>query len=387
MNYSKLKTKFKACEITSCSFTDTSRMPLAWLFKIVCRKKNISEHLVFGSEELIETPTSIWSKQQEDNADAKDLLLIRKKHKNGFNCTEHHEKLGKTKRLTNTIPIFSKSEKHSIVFCKLGISSILFILYDKNRYLGYRDYYDYKSLVFVMNYDLFGKELSENNSPKHKRKYYPHENVRRTLFDYFNLDIYSTLQTVGKEQMPVITPVNTDIYLPKEMIAFDEAYTKKETDCIVHFFTDDRRFLRIFRNPKKYLPFLRKCAAVIEPDLSQYANMPYALRQAHAWLNRALAAWLQSNGVQIIQNITWSLKDSYGYSLAGRAKNTIVAVNCTGILKHDISKYLWREGYKNVVLELNPTKILRYGDRMLGEKTEISVYFENSNLKRLRHGW
>lgn len=238
----------------------------------------------------------------------------------------------------------------------------------------------------IVAIDFFGEELPLNSSKVRKKKRIKKESIRRTLYDYFMLDIFSTLPTVGKEQMPVLEPVDPNLELPNEMVAFDEAFTKKKTDCIVHFYTDDRRFLRIFRNPKKYLPFLKKCAAVIEPDLSQYANMPYALRQAHAWLNRALAAWLQNQGVRIIQNITWSLKDSYHYSLQGRAKNTIVAVNCTGIIGHDFSKYIWREGYKNVVLALNPTRILRYGDKMPDERTDISVYFDNSNLRHLRNG-
>lgn len=237
-----------------------------------------------------------------------------------------------------------------------------------------------------MEKDLFGEELPLNSSTIRKKKRTKNDGITRTLYDYFMLDIFSTLPTVGKEQMPVLEPVDANLELPNEMVAFDEAFTKKRINCIVHFFTDDRRFLRIFRNPKKYLPFLKECAAVIEPDLSQYINMPYALRQAHAWLNRALAAWLQSQGVNIIQNITWSLKDSYAYSLKGRAKNTIVAVNCTGIAGHDFSKYLWREGYKNVVLALNPTKILRYGDRMPDEKTDISIYFDNPNFKRQDNG-
>lgn len=209
---------------------------------------------------------------------------------------------------------------------------------------------------------------------------------RRTLYDYFNLDLFGSFLTAGKEQMPILLPVECNIELPNNMMCFDEAYTKNVTDCIIHFYTDDRRFLRIIRNPKKYLPFLKRCAAVIEPDLSQYANMPYALRLAHAWLNRSIAAWLQSNGVRIIQNITWSLKDSYEYSLAGRAKNTIVAVNSTGVVGHEFSEYLWNRGYENVVMPLQPVKILRYGDRMPNERMEISVYYENTNLKRLRNG-
>ena len=52
----------------------------------------------------------------------------------------------------------------------------------------------------------------------------------------------------------------------------------------------------------------------------------------------------------------------------------------------DFSKYLWKEGYKNVVLPLQPTTIIRYGDKMPDEMSDISIYFENSNLKRLRNG-
>ena len=232
--------------------------------------------------------------------------------------------------------------------------------------------------------DLFGEQLSP--CLKDKIHNINRTKGRRTLYEYFNLDLFGNLPTTGKEQMPIINPIDNHIDLPKEMMAFDVAYSKKNTNCIVHFYTDDRRFLRIIRNPEKYVPFLKECKAVIEPDLSQYANMPYPIRLAHAWLNRAIAAWLQLQGVKIIQNVTWSLKDSYGYSLEGRAKNTIVAVNSTGVRNHDVSKYLWNEGYKNVVLPLSPTKILRYGNQMPNEKADISVYFSNPNLNKMHHG-
>ena len=103
--------------------------------------------------------------------------------------------------------------------------------------------------------DIFGEELPLNSSKVRKKQRNKKEGITRSLFDYFMLDIFSTLPTVGKEQMPVLEPVDASLELPNEMVAFDEAFTKKKTDCIVHFFTDDRRFLRIFRNPKKYLPF------------------------------------------------------------------------------------------------------------------------------------
>ena len=232
--------------------------------------------------------------------------------------------------------------------------------------------------------DLFGEYIAPKTVPpiRHKRGFSP----RRTLYDYFNLDLFGNLPTEGPEQMPILLPYEASRELPQRMVAFDKAFTKRDSDCIVHFYEDDRRFLRIIRNPKKYLSYLRDCAAVIEPDLSQYINMPYAMRQFNAWLNRAVAAWLQRHGVNIIQNVTWSKKDSYGYSLAGRASNTVIAVNCTGICHSPYSKHLWREGYRNVALALYPTTIIRYGDRMPDERTDISVYFDNPNFNRNSHG-
>ena len=50
------------------------------------------------------------------------------------------------------------------------------------------------------------------------------------------------------------------------------------------------------------------------------------------------------------------------------------------------AKYLWRKGYEEAIKVLEPILIIRYGDKMPGEREEISVYFENINLKNLRNG-
>lgn len=231
-----------------------------------------------------------------------------------------------------------------------------------------------------MENNLFGEETTLNKEVFHQKK----KDKQYTLRSYFKIDIYGNLPTAGKDKMPVLEPYNG--YIPNRMVAFDEAFSKKDTDCIVHFYEDDRRFLRLFRNPEKYLDFLRGCSAVIGPDLSQFADMDYHTRLYHAYQNRAMSVWLQKKGVKIIPNVTWSLNDSFEYSRTGMPHNSIVAVNCTGILNHDVSMYMWREGYKNVVLPLQPSVIIRYGDKMPDENSEITIHFDNERLKRLRYG-
>ena len=168
--------------------------------------------------------------------------------------------------------------------------------------------------------NLFGEEFCDDKIKRPLVLKKIHKQC--TLFDYFNLDILNTLPVSESNEMPILEAYNGEI--PDRMVAFDEAYRKKDTDCIVHFYEDDRRFLRLFRNPNKYLDFLKACALVIEPDLSQYADMPYALRQFHAYLNRVMAAFLQHNKCRVVSNLTWSLPDSYQYSLSGRPKDSVV---------------------------------------------------------------
>lgn len=88
----------------------------------------------------------------------------------------------------------------------------------------------------------------------------------------------------------------------------------------------------------------------------------------------------------MIPNVTWSTPDTYDYSFTGIPKHSVIAINCTGIKGNHASMYLWRKGYQEALRILEPTLIIRYGDKMPEEREDISVYFENTNLKNLRNG-
>ena len=204
------------------------------------------------------------------------------------------------------------------------------------------------------------------------------------LAELFHTEIYGSLPTAGETPLPVLEPIN-NIY-PKRLVPFHVAYANKDYDCTVHFYIGDDLFLRVLLHPEKYLEFFQKCHSVIGPDLSQYANMCAEDRYYSAYINRAFTAYLQRNGVRVIANVTWSLPDSYSYSFSGVPKNSVVAINCTGILKYAASKYLWQKGYHEAYRTLHPCLIVRYGDVMPNEHKEISIYFENERLKYLRNG-
>lgn len=206
-------------------------------------------------------------------------------------------------------------------------------------------------------------------------------------FNYQELlhhELYGSLPSASRKSLPVLKPT-PDIF-PIRLLPFHEAYAHKTYTCTVHFFINDNHFLRVLRDPEKYLDFFKKCHSVIGPDLSQYSDMSEEDRYLSAYVNRAFSLYLQNNGVRVIPNCTWSLPDSYEYSFSGIPQNTTIAVNSNGVLKHNVSKYLWLRGYKTACDALKPSTIIRYGSYVPNENTSISIYFDNERIKNLHYG-
>lgn len=196
------------------------------------------------------------------------------------------------------------------------------------------------------------------------------------------------LRVDNKTKVPIIERYEVSDTLPERMIAFHEAISSKQTDfdLIVHFYEYDYHFMRLFRNPDKYVSRLLPYKYVLSPDMSQFVEMPYYSRYANNCHNKALAQYLQKKGVNIIANVSWSLPDSYDFCFAGVPIGTVVAVNSNGVNAHADSKYLWRKGYDEMLRRLQPTRIIRYGQKMPDECEDISIYYDNEYLRRMRHG-
>lgn len=202
------------------------------------------------------------------------------------------------------------------------------------------------------------------------------------------LDFQLTTKTNKITKVPIIENYNVVGPLPSKMIAFHESIRSgvKDYDAIVHFYENDYLFIRLFRNPTKYIPILMKYRYVISPDLSQYIEMPYYSRFANNCHNKAMAQFLQNNGINIIANVTWSKPDSYNYCFDGIPVGTIIAINSNGVSSHLDSIYLWHKGYNEALKRLKPSLIIRYGCKMSDENEDISIYYENGYLRRMHHG-
>ncbi len=197
-----------------------------------------------------------------------------------------------------------------------------------------------------------------------------------------NLHLDKSCIYTGECDMPVVQPYRDDP--PDRLIPFNVALQTDDTDAGVHFFIDDYQFDRVWTQPRRYLSMLRRHQAVIAPDFSQFADMPQAVRIWQNYRGKMLSAWWQREGVRVIPNVTWSTPDSFRYCFDGQPTDSVIAINCQGIRSSNLSMYFWRMGYKEAVRRLRPRLILRYGDIIPGEQEDISVYYPNEYIKKLK---
>lgn len=206
--------------------------------------------------------------------------------------------------------------------------------------------------------------------------------ARKSRLD--NLHLKKFINFADGYEMPTLIPCGI---IPTSLVSFNAALTAKDYNQCVHFFIDDYQFERIWNQPGRYVECLKKFQCVIAPDFSQYTDMPYPQRMWNNYRGKLIGAWLQSQGITVIPNVTWSLPDSYGYCFDGIPQGSVVAINSTGVARWGYSRFLWRKGYKEALTRLNPVAIIRYGERIDGEDEERSFYFNNERIKMLRsHG-
>ena len=162
-------------------------------------------------------------------------------------------------------------------------------------------------------------------------------------------------------EIPVINPLKVD--LPRCLIPFSEAVSQKCRDfnCWVCFYEKDSAFECLWNNPQRYLSRLRKFQGVISPDYSFSLTSPWAEQFFQFLRGRALAGWLQSNGIPVIGNVRYANEASKDFCCEGLPPNDVISVGSLGLLKDpDMCKAL-EMGLEFAVSQLHPRTILVYG--------------------------
>lgn len=231
---------------------------------------------------------------------------------------------------------------------------------------------------------LNNSQLEKMNRKRLRKSGQQHYRARIASICY--PEITKNLLKTNSYDMPVIRP-NYTIPNVVDTTPFDRINARNANrKSIVVFYINDYRFANRLTHPWRYTDLLLQYDGVIAPDLSQYTDMDYPERLSNNYWNKVFTAYWQNQDVNIYPNVTWSLPDSYEYSLAGYPRKSVIAINSMGILKSNFSTSLWLDGYHYMVNALEPTCILRYGPKIYGEDESISIYLENQQINILKNG-
>ena len=186
--------------------------------------------------------------------------------------------------------------------------------------------------------------------------------------------------------MPIVEPCNVSP-IPLCWVGFNSCNTAdKPQGKGVHFYVDDYQFERLWKSPALYLQRLRRFRCVISPDFSLYVDMPKPMKIWNVYRNRLMAAWWQGVGLEVIPNVSWAEPDSFSYCFDGLPSHSVIAIGSMGANRYRLTRYLWLKGYHAAVELLDPTTIIRYGEKVPGEDESRSVYIDNPITRRLHNG-
>lgn len=193
-------------------------------------------------------------------------------------------------------------------------------------------------------------------------------------------------ETAGRYDIPLIKREECPVC---EWIGFNEAKSVRDRKGKgIHFFLDDYQFTRLWNRTDSYFPMLLDYECVMSPDFSLYTDFPLSLQIYNHYRKHWLGACLQENGIHVIPTVCWSSRESFEWCFDGEPVGGTVAVSSVGCCRDRQVKKLFLEGYHEMLLRLEPEKILFYGqvpDECTGNILTVDAFqtkFASQNHKK-----
>lgn len=143
------------------------------------------------------------------------------------------------------------------------------------------------------------------------------------------------------------------------------------------FYDKDENFIRVWNQPKKYLPFLKKFYGGISPDFSIQRRMPLFMKSASIAKGRLLGHWWQQNGIEVIPNVRFNGDSTYDFAFAGLDKNSNLAVGSLGCIKNKEERKYFVEGLRELIKRLQPKNLVVHG---AAPKKIFEPYADETNI-------
>lgn len=169
-----------------------------------------------------------------------------------------------------------------------------------------------------------------------------------------------------RNDMPVLSGVR-NIDAGNGFMPFDIFLSQGETGRIVHFYVYDRYFINdeygldIERNAQELVGLLQNATAVVSPDYTVGLDMPLPLQEYAIYRGRAMAYYLQSQGLTVLPNVRWGSEKTFELAVSGLEKCSTIVIGTHGTQKNKETREAFLKGFKYVMKSLCPNHLIIYG--------------------------
>lgn len=173
--------------------------------------------------------------------------------------------------------------------------------------------------------------------------------------------------------------------VPSRLTTYYAKTAKDNPDAFCHFFIDDYRFERVWNEPERYVPVIKKYAGAIMPNFSTYHIMPLPMQYWNMYRNRALAFYWQENGIDVIPLLQCGDPRTYDYAFEGLPIGGTYAVMNNGLMKDRENRQFFYESLLIGVQAVKPDVLVCYGTEVdLSALPCEVIWYKNDNTARVR---
>lgn len=183
--------------------------------------------------------------------------------------------------------------------------------------------------------------------------------------DFLNYLKTGDMDFTGKYDAPTVKGLKLKNLNKAELLGFNYATNpqnmKKHGNSMIHFFLPDSNIERVWNRPDDYIPVFNQYKALIQPDFSQYVDMPKAMLIWQHYRRMWLARYYQDKGLRVIAAPCWSDEESFEYCFDGMPKNSCLCISSVGCIQNPTVRNRFMLGLKETIKRLSPAQIILYG--------------------------
>ena len=172
---------------------------------------------------------------------------------------------------------------------------------------------------------------------------------------------------------------------PERLTTYYAKTAGDNPDAFCHFFIDDYRFERLWKEPERYLSVVKKYAGAIMPNFSTWHIMPLPMQWWNMYRNRALAHYWQRNGVDVIPLLQCGDPRTYDYAFEGLPIGGTYAVMNNGLMLDRENRFYFYEFLEIAICAVKPDLLCMYGTEFDTSSLPCEViWYKNDNTARVR---